>query len=95
MVKILSDARLAAADARFTTTLNQFTVSEQTEVNVHGETLLHLAVGFGYGIGVIKKLVSEGVDVYAKNNSGMTPLDMANEVGYKAAIEYLSSVSSL
>eukprot|EP01098_Paradermamoeba_levis_P014738 TRINITY_DN7174_c0_g1_i2.p1 TRINITY_DN7174_c0_g1~~TRINITY_DN7174_c0_g1_i2.p1 ORF type:complete len:513 (-),score=129.91 TRINITY_DN7174_c0_g1_i2:57-1595(-) len=39
-----------------------------------GNTLLHLAVHFGASLNVVKSLVQLGVNLYAQNSKGMTPI---------------------
>ena len=46
--------------------------------DIDGNTPLHYAVRYGHSDEVIRALVVNGADIYAENNKGETPVDLAN-----------------
>lgn len=58
---------------------------------VNDETLLHIACAWNK-MWVIKKLLSYGLSIYAKDNDGITPYDIAINNNYKSMIKFFASL---
>jgi ankyrin repeat protein len=63
------------------------------QLDHHGQTLLHLAIGCGY-IGIVRALLQHGADVHAKNRDGATPLHIASTINYGPLIVVLLSIGA-
>ena len=61
-------------------------VDRNIKEKTSGSTVLHLATKMR-NVGVLRLLLSSGADPSIKNNSGLTPLLLATEQGYKDIIE--------
>ena len=60
--------------------------------NKLGLTLLHIAMLHEEGDeSIVKTLLEKGLDVNHKTKDGLTPLDIATEIGFKAGVEALLS----
>ena len=60
-----------------------------------GNTLIHFAARSG-NVEMVKKLISDGEDVNAKNNVGQTPLDIAEKFEqHEISVELMRSGAKL
>jgi ankyrin repeat protein len=61
------------------------------ELDIIGNTPLHLAAKNGYSLNIISKLIALGNDKYSKNYYGETPAILAAKNNRKEAFEFLAS----
>ena len=65
--------------------------TDVTKVDKNGNTLLNKAVLDKADVAVVKYLITQGANIHAKNNYGVTPLHWAADTGHIATAQYLIS----